>query len=185
MGIDYISGPMLKEKAIEIAIRLEQYKFPASNGWLMNFRKRYQLTKGNQIPEEVISQEEQIADLISPETKKRKLAVTDDPTIDDAREAQQLLVKFFSKRSPVAGTFLSLQQIGEAIEGPSPPKNCIFIGRGKDYLAKEVYDEAEEQKQCVIAVKGVEEQGVEDLVLEEDVEDGTSLPIDPFVWLIR
>lgn len=44
-----VTGKMIKEKALEISIQLGMYKFPASNGWLDNFRKRYSLSKNNEV----------------------------------------------------------------------------------------------------------------------------------------
>lgn len=42
-----VSGKMIKEEAVQIAIRLGQHNFPASNGWLDNFRKRHHLHSRN------------------------------------------------------------------------------------------------------------------------------------------
>lgn len=50
-----VSGKMIKEKASEIAIQMEIFNFPASNGWLDNFRRRYGFSKTNELSAEMQS----------------------------------------------------------------------------------------------------------------------------------
>lgn len=107
---------MIKERAIDIAISMEFYKFPASNGWLNNFRKRYKLTKQNQLPKDMqqkLNRGEDIRQAIP--KKPPKLVLKDIPTLDDAKLAHQILIKFFTTHTPRSGTFLALQQLGEAV----------------------------------------------------------------------
>lgn len=80
-----VTGRMIKDRATEIAIEIQCYNFPASNGWLDNFRKRYGFNKNNEITSELHSRPtESNGDIIimynEPETvpppKKRRPAVS-------------------------------------------------------------------------------------------------------------
>lgn len=47
-----VTGKMIKAQATDISIQMGIFNFPASNGWLDNFRKRYGLNKFNELSEE-------------------------------------------------------------------------------------------------------------------------------------
>lgn len=49
-----VSGKMMKDEALQIAIRLGQNNFPASNGWLDNFRKRHHFSRGSDVKTEEV-----------------------------------------------------------------------------------------------------------------------------------
>lgn len=141
---------MMKDQAIEIAIQLGNCSFPASNGWLDNFRKRYRFSKSYDLPEDV-----------------RQRLANGEITVqfdleEEPREGEQEQQQEQIRPQPQRQRQSQVQRQAVVLHQPPPEKRARKVW---PVIMKKKEEDAFEQ---VIEIEDI----VEDLKDEDDVEGG-------------
>lgn len=163
-----VSGKMIKEKASEIAIQMEIFNFPASNGWLDNFRRRNGFNKNNEVGVDISNRVSNIILSYEPDhgtpillPKKRKMEgrqkegklATESFSLSPTHPVHLLVIMYPSKSASRMNTMSRRLEIIDMAEEQAQEEEVVLLEQPTSYAEEAEYtrEDAREAHQILIA----------------------------------